>query len=64
MSSHIKIIPPILKPKYVYQSYDNFKSYSFYIILGTHRKLPLTKCCLPNNTRALDVKKEQSPQVD
>ena len=48
----------------VYQSCDNFKGYSFDIILGIRRKLPPAKCRLPNNTRAPDVEKEQSPQVD
>ena len=48
----------------VYQSRDNFKGYSFDIILGTHRKLPPAKYCLPKNTRTPDVEKEQSPQVD
>ena len=54
----------IFKPKYVYQSCDNFKGYFFHIILRTHKKLPSIKCCLQNNTRASDIEKKQSSQVD
>ena len=42
----------------VYQSCDNFKGYSFDIILGTRKKLPPAKCCLPNNICAPDMEKE------
>ena len=48
----------------VYQSRNNFKDYSFDIILETYRKLPPAKCYLPNNTCAPDMEKKQSPQVD
>ena len=57
-------VPRLKLNTIVYQSRDNFKGYSFDIILGTRRKLPPAKCRLPNNTRAPDVEKEQSPQVD
>ena len=57
-------VPRLKLNTIVYQSCNNFKGYSFDIILGTRRKLPLAKCCLPNNTRAPDVEKEQSPQID
>ena len=48
----------------VYQSRDNFKNYSFDIISETRKKLPPAKCRLPNNIRAPDMEKKQSPQVD
>ena len=42
----------------IYQSYNNFKGYSFDIILETYRKLLPAKCYLPNNTYAPDIEKE------
>ena len=57
-------VPRLKLNTIVYQSCNNFKGYSFDIILRTRRKLPPAKYHLPNNTRAPDVEKEQSPQVD
>ena len=48
----------------VYQSRNNFKDYFFNIILGTHRKPPLAKHYLSNNTYTPDVEKEQISYVD
>ena len=57
-------VPRVKLNTIVYYSCNNFKGYSFDIILGTHRKLPPAKYHLPNNTWVPDMEKEQSPQVD
>ena len=64
MSSLLVRVPHLKLNTIVYQFCNNFKDYSFDIILGTLRKLPLVKCGLPNNIRTPDVKKDQSLQVD
>ena len=57
-------VPRLKLNTIVYQSCNNFKGYSFDIILGTYRKLPPAKCRLSNHTCGPDVEKEQSPQMD
>ena len=63
-SSVLIRVPRLKLNTIVYQSRNNFKNCSFDIILETRRKLPPAKCHLANNTRALDVEKEQSLQIE